>query len=42
MKPKTDSQTQRTNLSLPKGGGGREAKEWKFGIGEANYFIQDG
>ena len=39
---KTDSQTYRTNLWLPKGWGVGEGWIREFGLADANYYIQNG
>ena len=41
-KPETDSQTQRTDLQLPRWSRDREGKTGRVGLAETNYSIQSG
>ena len=41
-KTETDSQTWRTDLWLPREGGGSGMMNWEFGLVDANYYIQNG
>jgi len=38
-KTETDSQTWRTDLWLPREGGGSGMMNWEFGLVDANYYI---
>ena len=41
-KTETDSQTEGTDLWLPRGTGGGGRMDWEFGISRGNYYIYDG
>ena len=40
-KTETVSQTQRTDLRLPRGRGSGGGEDWEFGILRGNYYIQN-